>query len=367
MDRPRMPRIVTAHVELQDGFDFVAEVANLTPFSVFIKTPRTLKFRQRVTVTFFSASISGELAFVSKDPRGVVIVFDAPAELRARIEARIPEVEVIDPDPDGLLDELSASLPPKTQVLGKRSKKKPEAGSQDRVSSSRRKPPSFDVEPKKLAEALMSTGAIPLQPPESPPRRAPRARHEQIDDADQTAPSLTPPPVLGVPRRHSRPTPPPDPIDLVSIEVEPPMSIALDGETTEEESRARARPQGSVLDQQTLLGHHNVFDLPELLDDGSTVVFDSLRQFHAQYLTNLTHGALAVRAKPIEPGAERRLLLLIPGVLEYALDATAVVSSGDTVGFMVGDYARHAEAMLELIESPSRGENPTAPSRSADR
>src|SRR5262245_34421830 len=94
-----MPRIVTAHVALDDGSDFVAEIANLTPHSVFVKTQHRLRFREPVTVTFFSVSIRGELAFISRAaPVGAVIVFDAPAETRAMIEARIPDIEVLAAD-----------------------------------------------------------------------------------------------------------------------------------------------------------------------------------------------------------------------------------------------------------------------------
>jgi hypothetical protein len=91
-----MSRIVTAHVALDDGSDLIAEIANLTPYSLFLKTLEVFPFRTPVTVTFFSVSIRGEVAFVSRsDPSGVLIVFHAAEDVRRLIEARIPEIPVL--------------------------------------------------------------------------------------------------------------------------------------------------------------------------------------------------------------------------------------------------------------------------------
>src|SRR5436190_22534578 len=89
---------------MADGRDFVAEIANLTPHSLFIHTDEQLSFRAPVTVTFFSVSFRAELAIVTERPAGWVVVFTADAETRARIESRIPEVNV--------LGKPSANLPP---------------------------------------------------------------------------------------------------------------------------------------------------------------------------------------------------------------------------------------------------------------
>lgn len=100
-----MARITTAHVELDDGTDFVAEIANLTLQSVFVRTRRSLGFRAPVTITFFSVSIRGEIAFRSlAEPCGWVVSFRVPPPTLALLEARLQEVEVLPTDDAGLVN-----------------------------------------------------------------------------------------------------------------------------------------------------------------------------------------------------------------------------------------------------------------------
>lgn len=112
-----MPRIVTAHVELEDGSDFISEIANLTPHSLFVRTTRRLPFRTKVTVTFFSVSIQGEAAFVSRAPEGIVVAFEPTAAMLPLILARIPEIEALDPEAEPAPTPLSIALPPRTRSV----------------------------------------------------------------------------------------------------------------------------------------------------------------------------------------------------------------------------------------------------------
>lgn len=95
MARKRTPALV----ELPDGSAFVAEIANLTPRSVFVRTSRPLAFGDVVTVTFFSVSVTGAVALLARSPAGALVVFEPAADQRRRIEARMPEIDVLGAEP----------------------------------------------------------------------------------------------------------------------------------------------------------------------------------------------------------------------------------------------------------------------------
>lgn len=82
-----MGEALSAYVVTGSGDDFTCEIANLTTRSLFLLTDRTLSFKERVSVTFFSVELEGEVALSSRDPEGLVVVFDAPVEIRRRLEA----------------------------------------------------------------------------------------------------------------------------------------------------------------------------------------------------------------------------------------------------------------------------------------
>jgi hypothetical protein len=89
-------------------------------------------------------------------------------------------------------------------------------------------------------------------------------------------------------------------------------------------------------------------ELPVLLEDGVTVKFESFQQFLTQHGANISHGALAVRSRPLASGVQRDLTLSLPGVFQYELGATVVVSSGETVGFMIDSFGIHGPRLAIL-------------------
>jgi len=89
-----MPTL-TAHVVAEGGLEFTAEVANLAPSSLFLRTARSLEFKQAVTVSFGDVTVHGEVAFVSGEPQGAVVVFRATPQAVALIEDRMEGIEVV--------------------------------------------------------------------------------------------------------------------------------------------------------------------------------------------------------------------------------------------------------------------------------
>ena len=90
-----MAKPLSAHVILPSGDDFTAEVSNLTPRSLFLKTEQVLRFREQVTVTFFGVSVEGEVAICCGSPSGALIVFSAQPITEQQIRASMSSVEVL--------------------------------------------------------------------------------------------------------------------------------------------------------------------------------------------------------------------------------------------------------------------------------
>jgi hypothetical protein len=112
---PPMGSTLSAHVVLESGDGFTGRIANLTPSSVFIRTHRQVRFRERVTVSLFSVTVVGEVVHASTDPPGIVIAFDAPDPTLKMIEERMDKVSCIWPDPGRNFDRhptLENVLPP---------------------------------------------------------------------------------------------------------------------------------------------------------------------------------------------------------------------------------------------------------------
>jgi hypothetical protein len=93
-----MGRTLTATVTLQPGVVFTAGVHNLTPVTLFLATNEELHFREIVHVHFNGVQIAGEIALVSRDPKGALIVFQPSPTARALIDELIAEVEVLEQD-----------------------------------------------------------------------------------------------------------------------------------------------------------------------------------------------------------------------------------------------------------------------------
>lgn len=92
-----MPRPVSVEITPQDGPAFFAEIANLTARSMFVKTELPLRFRDRVSITFFDVTFAGEVVHRNTNaPAGAVVIFEAPQPVRDAINATLDEVENLD-------------------------------------------------------------------------------------------------------------------------------------------------------------------------------------------------------------------------------------------------------------------------------
>jgi hypothetical protein len=88
-------------------------------------------------------------------------------------------------------------------------------------------------------------------------------------------------------------------------------------------------------------------DVPELRADGS-VEFGSHAHYRSQHQTNISNGAIVVRAKPLPTGTVRKLKLSIPEAGEYELMAKVAFSTDDSVGFLIDGFDRHAGPLSDL-------------------
>ena len=110
-----MGSTLSAHVALESGDDFSARVANLTTASVFLRTHRQARFREKVRVTLFSVSVDGEVVHASLDPPGFLVSFTAPPQTIRVLEERMHMVSIMWPDPQRHFDRqptLENLIPP---------------------------------------------------------------------------------------------------------------------------------------------------------------------------------------------------------------------------------------------------------------
>src|SRR5215470_9944620 len=87
-----------AEVVRDDGTSFSAQLANLTTFSVFLKTDRALNFREIVTLHIFDLNVRASIAYVATaGPKmiGAVAVFFVPQDVRRRLAEFTQIVEII--------------------------------------------------------------------------------------------------------------------------------------------------------------------------------------------------------------------------------------------------------------------------------
>ncbi len=370
-----MGRIVTAHVEMSDGRDFIAEIANLTPHSVFIHTHEVLPFRAAVTVTFFSVSIAGEIALRTRDPLGWIVVFTVSDEMRARIEARIPEVNVLaEPMPMRMLDALDeATITGPSEIR--------EALEQ--------------IGKLDLREALQSSGGIPSAVT-APKLETAALEHEQVgldSELDTFSPELDIPieevpeiegqtmPAIEIPKFEpgqdrllttgGAAVPDLDPsigqkINKSRRSIGPakttrlrptPVRTARRRDLTRREEPRDARDprlnglrgDATAIDLPAM-SRVALTDIPVLADDQSTVVFSSPAQYLLQHRTNIVHGAIVVRARPIAIGTEKTLHLSVPGGSEpYTVHAHVILSTEDSIGLSIDSFDEHAEALKMLV------------------
>jgi hypothetical protein len=110
-----MASSLSAQVALESGDEFAARIANLTSSSVFLRTTRPARFREKVRVTLFSVSVDGEVVHATMEPPGFLVTFTAPPQTLRVLEERMHMVSIIWPDPHRHFDRqptLENLIPP---------------------------------------------------------------------------------------------------------------------------------------------------------------------------------------------------------------------------------------------------------------
>ena len=107
------------HAEIirEDGTVVSAEIANLTRSSVFVKADSAPPFRSRVRLRLEGMELVGETALVCGEPRGFVVAFEAPSELKLSIAALQDQVDVLGDGP--WVENTTPSEPPEADITGK--------------------------------------------------------------------------------------------------------------------------------------------------------------------------------------------------------------------------------------------------------
>lgn len=90
-----MPRRLTVSVATSSGMLFDADVANLSPYGLFLRTSVELAFRQQLTLELGGHEIRAEVLFTSNDPPGAVVAIHVDEDLAMEIELVSREVEVL--------------------------------------------------------------------------------------------------------------------------------------------------------------------------------------------------------------------------------------------------------------------------------
>jgi hypothetical protein len=111
-----MTNKITATARFANGQSFRVEIANVTDRSAFLMTRERLAFRDTLKVTFDSMELVGEVVYVAQEePRGGVVVFDAPPQVAARLKSLISKAEVLTASaPDELWADATEPAPADT-------------------------------------------------------------------------------------------------------------------------------------------------------------------------------------------------------------------------------------------------------------
>lgn len=398
-----MPGPIVARVQHEDGAILDAEIANLTPSSVFLKTDREMTFRDAVRISFEALSLVGEVAFVSRaDPPGVVIAFEVPDASKPQLEGLLDRVSTLDQPMDAAVDlGTSAAVPALSDntvggdtlsVIGDPLR---ETTQQDlyedlRAVTTHDNPPVLDQ-----ADDLDDLGDLDdLDDLNVEVSEQPSPSEEDIfvaphlmmaadlDDQDEHEPAPNPPTEEALPLIVPARIPNPDLVldlemgdeesqtqELVAVArpVTRPMSSAEatlpPGDVQELATHEALRiptpvvaprpPQAPMVDDPTRedIVPQPVLPVPVIqakvpengalptLEDG-TLRFASAEEFRAHYAANIAHGALVVRATPLPLHSQHSLALSIPGVDAPPRLSGHVKFVGDgTVGFMIDSFS----------------------------
>jgi hypothetical protein len=91
-----MAKTVTARIRRSRGAPLFADIANLSPSTVFLKTDAPIPLRERIELAFLGLTVVGEVVYVaSTPPAGVVVAFEVRGADREMLRGVGAEVETL--------------------------------------------------------------------------------------------------------------------------------------------------------------------------------------------------------------------------------------------------------------------------------
>ncbi len=321
-----------AEVVRDDGTTFSAQLANLTTFSVFLKTDRRLNFREIVTLRLFELTVRASIAYVASEGAsviGAVAVFFVAQDVRRRLAEFTQMIEIV--------GQREAQWEERTNV-------EPDAIDEN-VDVAGALFGLANVEDSSPGDSVLDseTDAVHITPEIEVPASdtTPFARITTLSPDDDTFPPIQRP---AEPDVKPRPTPPPLPDRSVTA---PPKSTSAPKLPPPSSSNANApKPPARTASAGLAPGT----EIP-ILDSGVNVRFASHEQFRSQHASNISHGGIIVRADPLPIGTQRFLALHIPGREKYTVSARVTFAGNGTLGFAIDSFHTHKEPLRVFAES----------------
>lgn len=352
------------HAEIirEDGTVVSAEIANLTRSSVFVKADSAPPFRSRVRLRFEGMELVGETALVCGEPRGFVVAFEAPSELKLSIAALQDQVDVLGDGP--WVENTTPSEPPDADITGKNTVVVPEPPAPPPPTplplprSPSRMPTPQPARAGSQASRLPSPPAPPAPPP--PLRIVPPRAPSAVANPGMPAPSRAAPgrtaSVTGLPAPAPRApsvaqVAAPAPVAATPVAAAPvaatPVAAAPVAAAPVAAAPVAAAPPSPVAPPRSA----SVIPpgLPELGPDG-LLRFGAAGDFALQFKSNIMHGGIIARSSPLGVGTFHVIKLAIPGVMEMLELRARVGFVGDgTVGFMIDSFPVEKPRLESLL------------------
>ncbi len=320
-----------ALVRTEAGTPYDCMVANLSRSGAFLRTSADLKFREDLQIELLGQVLQAEVLFVSQDPPGVVVTFDADEAAQAVLLGAQDDVEVLAGQgfqPEDPWDEDTAAGMDKVAIHDESSVPNlPKLGTSDLEVLEFQ--PELDAEPAPFDPGLMaaamfddSSGDVLLDGVDVSETPSEPVSEDLVNLSDPS-------------------------VDLASDLAVPaplPLELVVFAETSEEAPETlppeELEPQPEVELEPEVL--------PTLERDGFTVRFESAQAYKMQFDTSLRHGGLVVSADPLSIGTQRMLALNVPGADIYTVSARVVFAEPGKLGFMLDSFALHKSHLESL-------------------
>ncbi len=343
------------HAEIirEDGTVVSAEIANLTRSSVFVKADSAPPFRSRVRLRLEGMELVGETALVCGEPRGFVVAFEAPSELKLSIAALQDQVDVLGDGP--WVENTTPSEPPEADITGKNTVVVPEPPPPPPTPLPLPRSPSRMPTPQ---PARAGSHAARLPSPPAPPAPPPPLRIVPPRATSAVANPGMPAPSRAAPTRTASVTglPAPAPRTPSVAQVAAPAPVAtlapapVAAQRTPSVAQA-ATPAPAAASPVAPPRSASVVPpgLPELGPDG-LLRFGAAGDFALQFKSNIMHGGIIARSSPLGVGTFHVIKLAIPGVMEMLELRARVGFVGDgTVGFMIDSFPVEKPRLESLL------------------